>query len=78
MLIFPQSLASLKSPLPQLDLEDETSYSVKDILDSRRRGGKLEYLVNWEGYRPEECSSSHHFPARPFQSCHTTGRARPA
>ncbi len=32
-------------PLP-LILEDGTAYTVKEILDSRRRGGRLEYLVD--------------------------------
>ncbi len=42
-------------PLP-LIAEEGAINRVKEILESRRRGGRLEYLVDWESYGPEERS----------------------
>lgn len=50
-----QNLEKPKPPPPLL-LEDGAAYEVSDILDSRRRGGQLEYLFDWDGYGPEERS----------------------
>ncbi len=43
-------------PSPPEIIEEPLVYRVLDILDSRRRGGRLEYLIDWEGYGPEERS----------------------
>ena len=43
-------------PPPPIEIEGETEYEVDKILDSRRKGKKLEYLVSWKGYGIEENS----------------------
>ncbi|CUA70042.1 Transposon Tf2-12 polyprotein [Rhizoctonia solani] len=42
-------------PLPPVITKDgEEEYIVERILDSRKKGRRLEYYVKWKGYRPEE------------------------
>lgn len=51
----PEPVPTEEPPLP-LILEDGSVYTVREILDSRRCGSRLEYLVDWEGYGLEERS----------------------
>lgn len=62
-----------KLPPPPINIEGEDEFEVEAIMDCRRRGGHIQYLVKWKGYPPEdnswEPSSNIHAP-RLIQTFH--------
>ncbi len=41
-------------PPPPIEIDGEDHYVVADIVDSRKRRGRVYYLVRWAGYGPED------------------------
>ena len=41
------------TPLEPVKVEGQPEYEVKEVLDSRLKKGKLEYLIKWSGYTDE-------------------------
>jgi hypothetical protein len=41
-------------PPPPVTTNEDIEYEVAEILDSRKRGKQIQYLVAWRGYGPEE------------------------
>ncbi len=54
--IHPTFHVSLLKPFSPSTTEEASIYQVQEILNSWRRSARLEYLVDWEGYGPEERS----------------------
>ena len=54
---------------PPIDVEGEQEYVVEEILDSRLRRNKLEFLIKWEGYTDENNSWE------PEDNCRNASRA---
>jgi hypothetical protein len=42
------------TPPPELDLDGENVWEVEEILSSRTRNKKVQYLVKWKGYSPDD------------------------
>ena len=52
----PTSGQAAAAPPEPISKDGEEEYEVEEVLDSRVFKGRLEYLVRWKGYGPEEDS----------------------
>lgn len=41
-------------PSEPLGVDGQPAFTIRDILCTCQREGRLEYLIDWEGYGPEE------------------------
>ncbi len=41
-------------PPPPTEVAGEPYYAIREVMDSRWRAGKPEYLIDWEGYGPAD------------------------
>ncbi|KAK1805424.1 hypothetical protein P4O66_019740, partial [Electrophorus voltai] len=44
------------NPLAPVEINGEPAYAVHELLNFQRRNGTIQYLIDWEGYGPEEQS----------------------
>ena len=71
----------VQPPPPPIIVDDEPEWEVAEILDCRRRYGKLQYLVRWVGYdhptwEPPECVENATTLVKNFHRIHP-GKPRP-
>ena len=48
--------SQVQPPPPPVEVDNDVEWEVEEILDSRIRHGKIEYLVHWQGYGPHKCT----------------------
>uniref|UniRef100_A0AAR2LFT3 Chromo domain-containing protein n=1 Tax=Pygocentrus nattereri TaxID=42514 RepID=A0AAR2LFT3_PYGNA len=55
-ILSPTFHVSLLKPVHSSQVDGSPAHVIHSLLDSIRHGGRLQYLVDWEGYCPEERS----------------------